>query len=319
MRAVVQHRYGGIEHLELTELASPSPAADQLLVRVLAASLNLSDWEGLTGRPAYARIGGLRRPARPVLGSDVAGVVEAVGAGVTAFAPGDEIYADNLGLKGGFGELTVVPAEAAAPKPAGLTFAEASTIPQAGPIALQGTAGAGPATRILINGAGGGSGAFAVQVAAAAGAEVTAVDNHTKLDFLRSLGADHVLDHHTTDFAATGERYDVILDLVADRSIRACLGALRPGGRYRAVGGPVSTLVPLTLAGLALRPLTDRRIGLLMVADGPERFTPMAERVLAGEVAVHIDRTVGLAEVPEALAAIGAGRAIGKIVVEPAA
>ncbi|MEM9563139.1 MAG: NAD(P)-dependent alcohol dehydrogenase [Actinomycetota bacterium] len=318
MRAVVQHRYGGVEDLELTELPTPLPAPDQLLVRVLATSLNLSDWEGLRGRPAYARIGGLRRPARPVPGSDIAGVVEAVGADVTGFGPGDEVYADNLGLKGGFGELAVVPAQAAAPKPPGLTFVQASTIPQAGPIALQGTAGAGQGTRILINGAGGGSGAFAVQLAVAAGAEVTAVDNVTKLDFLRSLGAAKVIDHRTTDFAATGERYDLVLDLVAERSIPAVLRSLRAGGRYRAVGGPVSTLVPLAIGGLVARPFTDRRIGLLVVADGPERFTPLAERVLAGDVDVHVDRTVGLAGVPEAMAAIGAGAASGKIVVEPA-
>src|SRR5215207_1574033 len=158
VKAVVYHHYGGPEALSIADVPVPSPAKDQVLVRVAATSLNLSDWECLHGTPMYARIGGWRTPARRILGSDIAGRVEAVGTGVTRCRPGDDVFGDNLDLKGGFAEYAVAPQSALALKPASLTFAEASTLPQAGPIALQGAAGAGPGKRVLINGAGGGSG-----------------------------------------------------------------------------------------------------------------------------------------------------------------
>src|SRR3954451_7991436 len=161
MRAVVYDRYGPPESMRVDELPTPSPSTNQVLLRVFATSINLSDWECLCGAPLYARLGGLRRPARRTLGSDVAGRVEAVGSGVTRFAVGDEVYGDNLQLKGGFAEYAVAPETALATKPPELTFAEASTIPQAATIALQGTAGVPPGQRLLINGAGGGSGSFA--------------------------------------------------------------------------------------------------------------------------------------------------------------
>src|SRR5690349_15551622 len=164
MRAAVYDRYGTPEVLRIEEVAVPSPTAGQVLVRVASTSVNLSDWECLTGSPLYARMGGLRAPSVRTLGSDIAGWVEAVGSDVTGFAPGDEVYGDNLALKGGFAELAVAPATALAHKPAGLSFVEASTIPQAAAIALQGTAGVEPGCRLLINGAGGGSGSFAIQL-----------------------------------------------------------------------------------------------------------------------------------------------------------
>jgi hypothetical protein len=157
VRAVVYDRYGGPEVLRLEDVPEPAAGPGKVVVRVVATSVNLSDWEGLRGSPAYARLGGLRRPSRHVLGSDVAGVVASVGPGVTAFAEGDEVYGDNLDLMGGFAELVVAPVTALAPKPAGLSFVDASTLPQSGAIALQGTAGAGPGTRVLVNGAGGGT------------------------------------------------------------------------------------------------------------------------------------------------------------------
>ena len=190
----------------------------------------------------YARLGGLRTPARRILGSDIAGWVDAVGASVTRFRPGDEVYGDNLALKGGFAEFAVAPESALAPKPAALTFAEASTIPQAGAIALQGTEGAAAGRRVLINGAGGGSGSFAIQLAKRLGAHVTGVDNAEKLEYMRSLGADAVIDHRTDDFTRIDAPYDLILDLVAHRSVFAYRRALAPGGRYRCVGGSVRAL-----------------------------------------------------------------------------
>ena len=229
-------------------MPEPSPGANQVLVKVVATSVNLSDWECLRGVPLYARIGGLRTPARRVLGSDIAGRVEAVGSGVTRFAPGDEVYGDNLALMGGFAEYAVAPESALAHKPETLTFAEASTLPQAGVIALQGTAGAGPGRRVLINGAGGGSGSFAIQLAKRAGAYVTGVDNASKLDFMRSLGADEVIDYRSQDFTRV-EPYDLVLDLVAHRSVFAYRRALARGGRYLCVGGSVRALLRVLTAG----------------------------------------------------------------------
>ncbi len=317
MRAVVQDRYGGLDALRAVELDEPTPGPGQVLIRVEATSINLSDWETLRGAPLYARIGGLRRPARPVLGSDIAGRVEAVGPEVVGFAVGDEVYGDNLWLKGGFAEYAVAPASVLANKPAGLTFAQASTIPQAGPIALQGVAGAGTGRRVLINGGGGGSGAFAIQLAVASGALVTAVDNEAKLDFMASLGAAEVLDYRQVDFTTTGDRYDIVLDLVATRPVRSCVRALASGGRYRMVGGTMATLLRVLIGGSVIGPLVGRRVGVLAVKTGPEHFEPLARRCLAGEIDIHIDRTFGLDEVVEALRHVGEGRALGKVVVEP--
>ncbi|WP_255510760.1 NAD(P)-dependent alcohol dehydrogenase, partial [Micromonospora sp. WP24] len=185
-------RYGPPDGLRIENLPKPVPAARQVLVKIAATSVNLSDWETLQGSPLYSRIGGLRSPARRTLGSDIAGWVDAVGPAVTRFRPGDEVYGDNLMLKGGFAEYTIAPESVLAHKPAALTFAEASAIPQAGVIARQGTAGAAAGNRVLINGAGGGSGAFAIQLAKRLGAQVTGVDNAGKLDFMRSVGADEV-------------------------------------------------------------------------------------------------------------------------------
>lgn len=317
MRAVVYDRYGPPETvLRLEHVEMPTPRRDQVLVEVLATSVNLSDWESLVGWPAYARFGGLRRPARRVLGSDIAGRVTAIGSEVTAFQPGDEVYGDNLGLKGGFAEYAVAPESVLARKSPSLTFAEASTIPQAGAIALQGTAGAGPGTRVLVNGGGGGTGMFAIQLASQAGAHVTGVDNAGKLDHMRSLGADEVLDYRRDDFTRQ-QPYDIVLDLVAHRSVRDCRRALAPGGRYRCVGGPAHTVLNVLVAGAVVGRLSGRRIGVLAVKPGPAHFGPVAERCAAGEVGIRVDRTFTLDEVPEALAHVGGGRALGKVVVVP--
>jgi NADPH:quinone reductase-like Zn-dependent oxidoreductase len=316
VRAVVYDRYGPPELLRIEDVPRPVPGADQVLVRVMSTSLNLSDWECLRGSPFYARIGGLRTPARSTLGSDIAGRVVAVGAAATRFRPGDEVYGDNLGLKGGFAEYAVAPESALALKPEQLTFSEASTIPQSGAIALQGTADVAPAMRVLINGAGGGSGSFAIQLAKRAGAHVTAVDNAGKLDFMRSLGADEVLDHRREDFTRSAEPYDRILDLVAHRSVFAYRRALARGGRYRCVGGSVPTLLRVVTVGAVVGRLTGRRLGILAVREGPSHFEPLAELCVAGQVGISIDRTFALDEVPEALRYMGEGHALGKVVVE---
>jgi NADPH:quinone reductase-like Zn-dependent oxidoreductase len=315
MRAVVYDRYGPPESLRVEEVPTPSPTTNQVLLRVSATSVNLSDWECLRGAPLYARLGGLRTPARRTLGSDVAGCVEAVGSGVTRFGVGDEVYGDNLQLKGGFAEYAVAPEEALADKPEELTFAEASAIPQAAAIALRGTGGVAAGQRVLINGAGGGSGSFAIQLAKRAGAHVTGVDNAGKLEFMRSLGADQVIDYASGDFTRPEQPYDLVLDLVANRSAFACRRALAPRGRYWCVGGPVRNLLAIMTIGSIIGRLTRRRMGMLVVPQGPMQFTRLTDLAVAGDIAVHIDRRFGLEEVPEALRYVGEGLAHGKVVV----
>jgi NADPH:quinone reductase-like Zn-dependent oxidoreductase len=316
VKAVVYDRYGSPDLLRVEEVPVPSPAAGQVRVKIAATSVNLSDWECLRGSPAYARIGGLRFPACRTLGSDITGLVDDVGEGVTRFRPGDEVYGDNLRLKGGFAEYTLAPESALAHKPAQLTFVDASTIPQAGAIALQGTKRAGPGRRVLINGAGGGSGSFAIQLAKRLGAHVTGVDNASKLDFMRSVGADHVIDYRRDDFTRTSQPYDLILDLAAHRSVFAYRRALAPGGTYRCVGGSVPTLLRVLTAGRLVGRLTDREIQILAVKEGPAHFEPLAALCITGDIRIHIHRTFALDEVPAALAHVGEGRASGKVVVD---
>jgi len=308
-------RYGSPDVLRIEEVPVPTPGPGQVLIEVAATSVNLSDWEGLVGSPFYARLGGLRSPRRGILGSDIAGRVTQLGEGVTRFRAGDEVYGDNLALLGGFAEYAVAAESALAPKPAALTFAQASTLPQAGAIALQGTVGAAPGRRVLINGGGGGSGSFAIQLAKRLGAHVTGVDNGHKLDFMRALGADDVLDYRREDFTRR-EPYDLVLDLVASRSVFAYRRALARGGRYRCAGGTVRALLRVLTVGVLAARVTGRRMGVLVVRPGPASFTQLAALCVAGDVVIHVDRTYALDDVAEAMAHVGQGRALGKVVVE---
>jgi len=317
VKAVVYDQYGSPDLLHVEEVPVPSPAAGQVRVKVAATSVNLSDWEGLRGSPAYARIGGLRRPAHRTLGSDIAGVVDDLGQGVSRFRTGDEVYGDNLALMGGFAEYALAPESVLAHKPAQLTFPEASTIPQAGAIALQGTEPTVAGGRVLINGAGGGSGSFAIQLAKRLGAHVTGVDNVAKQDFMRSMGADDVIDYRRDDFTRTTQPYDLILDLVAHRSVFAYQRALAPGGKYRCVGGSVRALLRVLTMGSVVGRITGRSIGVLVVKEGPSYFEPLAGLCVAGSVRIPIDRSFALDELPAALARVGEGRACGKVVVVP--
>lgn len=314
MRAVVYDRYGPPEVLRIADVATPTPRSGEVLVRVVATSVNLSDWEGLQGSPAYARFGGLFAPRRHILGSDIAGVVERLGQGVTRFRVGDAVYGDILTVMGGFAQYVVAPASALAHKPAELTFAQASTLPQSGAIALQAVARAHPGERMLVNGAGGGTGAFALQLAVASGVHVTGVDNARKLDFMRSLGADEVIDYRADDFTQHGP-FDVIVDLVARRSVFAYRRALAPGGRYLIVGGTMRALLRVMTIGALIGVMTGRRLGVLAVRTGPAHFEPLAERCVAGEVRIAIDKVYSLDEVPRALTYVGTGRALGKVVI----
>ena len=224
MKAVAYTRYGPPDVLRLTEVDTPVPKDDEVLVRVQAVTLNASDWEGLRGRPLYSRVMGPFRPRGHILGSDIAGRVEAAGPSATQFKPGDDVFADVFSHMGGFAEYICVPQSLLAHMPTGMTYEQAAALPQAGAIASQGIGDKGhvqPGDKVLINGAGGGSGMYAIQLAKLQGAEVTGVDNAEKLEFMRSLGADHVIDYSREDFTSNGHTYDLILDLAAHRSVFA--------------------------------------------------------------------------------------------------
>ena len=294
MKAIVYTKYGSPDVLQLKEVEKPTPTDDEVLIKVHAVSLNRSDWEGLIGKPLYARIGGLLRPRHQILGSDIAGRVEMAGRNVTRFQPGDEVFGDILARLGGFAEYVCARERALAPKPASMTFEEASAIPQAAVIALQGIRDKGqvqPGQKVLINGAGGGAGTFAVQLAKMYGAEVTGVDNTGKLDFMRSLGADHVIDYTREDFTRNGKQYDLILDLVAYRSVFAYKRALRPNGSYFLVGGSVATMFQILLLGPLIGRATGKKIRILAVRPNIEDLSLVKELIEAGQVTPVIDKT----------------------------
>ena len=289
-----------------------------MLIKVQAVSVNRSDWEALRGTPFYARFGGLLRPRRKILGSDIAGRVEMAGRNVTRFRPGDEVFGDVSVLKGGFAEYVTARERALALKPAGMTFEVASTIPQAAVIALQGIRDKGhvqPGQKVLINGAGGCTGTFAVQLAKSYGAEVTGVDNTEKLDFMRLLGADHVIDYTREDFTKNGKQYDLILDVVAHRSAFAYRRALNPNGSYFAVGGSLGTIFQILLLGPLIGVATGKKIRLLAVRPNLEDVVYMTELCQSGKFVPFIDRRYPLSEVPEALRYLGEGHAKGKVVI----
>jgi NADPH:quinone reductase-like Zn-dependent oxidoreductase len=262
--------------------------------------------------------GGRSGRGTTILGSDIAGRVEAAGRHATRFRPGEDVFADILSHMGGFAEYVCVPETALAPIPAGMTYEEAAALPQAGAIALQGIRDNGQVqagNKVLINGAGGGSGMYAIQLAKLTGAEVTGVDNAEKLEFMRSPGADHVIDYTRDDFTTNGHTYDLILDVAAHRPAFAYQGSLMPGGRYPYVGGSVATLLQVLLIGPVIGRAEGKKIRLLAVRPGAQHLVPLVELCQAGKIATVIDRRYRLNEVPEALRYLGEGHAKGKIVV----
>ena len=318
MKAIVYTKYGPPDVLELREVAKPTPRDDEVLINVQAVSVNRSDWEGLRGKPLYARIGGLLRPRHQILGSDVAGRVEMVGRNVRRFRVGDEVFGDILGRLGGFAEYVCARESALALKPASMTFEEAAAIPQGAVIALQGIRDKGrvqPGQKVLVNGAGGGAGTFAVQLAKSYGAEVTGVDNTGKLDFMRSLGADHVIDYTQEDFTKNGKQYDLILDVVANRSVFAYERALGFNGRYFLAGGSVATILQILLLGPWIRATTGKKIRILAVRPNLKDLIYITELCEAGKVTPVIDRRYPLSEVPDAIRYLGEGRTKGKVII----
>jgi NADPH:quinone reductase-like Zn-dependent oxidoreductase len=315
VKAVVHTAYGPPDVLQIKEVAKPTPTDDEVLIKVAAASVNRSDWENLIGKPLYARIGGLLKPRHQILGSDIAGRVAMAGKHIRQFHPGDEVFGHILTYTGGFAEYVCVPEKALARKPASLTFEEAAAIPEAALIALRGIRDKGqvqPGQKVLINGAGGGAGTFAVQLAKLYGAEVTGVDHTEKLDFLRSLGADHVIDYTQEDFTKNGNQYDLILDIVAYRSVFAYRRALRPHGSYFMVGGSVATMFQIVLLGPWMR---SKNVRVLAVYPNPKDLVFLAELCEAGKVVPLIDRRYPLREVALALRYLGEGLVKGKVVI----
>ncbi|TPW92431.1 NAD(P)-dependent alcohol dehydrogenase, partial [Schumannella luteola] len=288
----------------------------EVLVEVVAASVNLSDWESLHGAPAYARMGGAFRPSpgRRTLGTDLAGRVAALGEGVTRLAVGDAVFGDIMPRSGAFAEYVAAPEARLVPIPAGLSFTQAAALPQAAAIAVHAVALANPGERMLFNGAGGGSGSLALQLAVAKGVHVTAVDNAGKLDFLRQLGAEDVIDYRRDDFTRRGP-FDVIVDAVARRSIFAYRRALASGGRALVVGGTTRAVLRMLTVGALLGRVSGTRLGVLIVHQGPAAFLPIAEQVARGELTVPIDGVYPLEELPQAITRHGEGRANGKVVV----
>lgn len=317
MHAVLQDTYDGADAVRLGELPDPVPADDEVLLRVRAVSLNGSDRENVVGRPAYARwTNGLRRPRNPVPGSDVAGVVVAVGSAVTEYAPGDALFGELAGYRGGMAELVATRPTLLARKPESLSFIEAAAIPQAGGIARKATAHISEGDALLVNGAGGAGGAFVVGLAKHAGAEVTAVDRADKAGFLREIGADHTLDFATEDWAAEHERYDLVVDLVAHRSPLRVHRALRPGGRYAMVGGHARILLAMATAGPVVGRLHGKRVGVLVVPQSRAELESVTALICQGAFVPRIDSVYPLSAAPAALARLVAGDSRGKIVLE---
>ena len=320
MKAIVCHKYGSPDVLQLKEVEKPTPKDHEALVEVHAASLNAADFETLRGVFIVRMVAPLR-PMYKILGSDIAGRVEAVGRNVKQFQPGDEIWGD-LSFPYGFGsfaEYVSVSENALALKPASMTFEEAATYPHSAIIVLQSLRDKGqiqPGQKVLINGAGGGMGTFAVQIAKYYGAEVTAVDSTRKLDMLRSIGADHVIDHTQEDYTKSGQRYDLILDVVAHRSVFDYWRALSPEGVFIIVGGSLRTFVQVVFVGALISRVGSRKLGINpWEPNKKEDLDLLTELFEAGKVVPVIDRRYPLSAVPEAFRHLEEEGVLGKLVI----
>jgi len=320
VKAVVQDNYGSTEMLEIREIDKPTIGDKDVLIRVRAAGVNPADWAIMSGLPYIARpVYGLRRPAQGVRGTDVAGVVETVGAGVTRFGPGGEIFG---WAKGSFAEYASAKEDALELKPANVTFEQAATVPMAGMVALQAVRDHGrvqAGQKVLINGASGGIGTFAVQIAKWLGAEVTGVCSSRNVDMVRSIGADHVINYTREDFTQSGERYDFILDNVANHSLSSLRRALTPTGtlvpnagrfdnRWFAGGGRV-------IAANILSRFISQTLRPFLVSQNHADLVVLKELIESGKVTPVVGRAYPLSEVPQAMGVVGDGHARGKVAI----
>lgn len=312
MKAIRYERYGSPEVLELREVEKPALTDDGVLVRIRAAATNPYDWHFMRAKPLFTRLMfGLLRPKDPRLGADLAGEVEAVGKNVTRFRVGDAVFGEGVGA---FAEYSCVPERWLAKKPARLTFEQAAAVPMAGGTALQGLRDGGKlqaGQKVLVNGASGGVGTFAVQIAKALGAEVTGVCSAKNVEMVKSLGADRVVDYTREDFTRSGCRYDLMLDTIGNRSLRACRRVLAPKAVYVYIGGRMSHLAASMLA----RPFVSQDVRIVVAKRNAADLEFLAGLIEAGKVTPAIGRTYPLAEVPAAITYLETGHARGKIVI----
>jgi NADPH:quinone reductase-like Zn-dependent oxidoreductase len=319
MKAIVQDRYGPPDVLHLEDIGEPIAGADEVLVRVLAASAFIGDWHIATGLPyAIRAVSGLRAPKNRVRGQDFAGRVESVGANVTDLHPGDEVFGTCFGS---FAEMARAEPDKIAPKPANLDFERSATVPTTGSTALQGLRDVGrvqPGQTVLIIGAAGGVGSFAIQIAKAFGAHVTGVCSTTKVDLVRSIGADDVIDYTRDDFAEMGQRYDVILDTAGNRSVSHLRRALAPRGTLVIGGGEGGGRwfgVGRQLRASMLSPFVSQKLGTFIAKPNRRDLLVLKELIEAGKVTPVIGSTYPLIEVPEAIRHLGDGHGRGKVVI----
>jgi NADPH:quinone reductase-like Zn-dependent oxidoreductase len=321
VKAIVREEYGSTELLELREIDKPVPRDDEVVVKVHAASVNTADLDFLRGKPRITRVvSGLRRPRSGRIGLDVAGRVESVGREVTTLGVGDDVWADLFDFgQGAFAEYVSGPERAFTEMPSGVTFEQAAAVPHSGVLALQGLLGKGeikPGEKVLINGAGGCVGPFAIQLAKSFGAEVTGVDHGGKLDLMRSAGADHVIDYTSEDFTTNGRRYDLILDIVDQHSVLHYRRSLVPGGRYVLIARTLSGFVQAFLVGAGVTMTGSKRMGIFMWKANNRADLDLIKALLEnGKVTPLVDRRFGLSEVPEALRYVEGGHARGKVVI----
>lgn len=320
MKAVVMESYGTPDILELRDVAKPTPKADEVLVRVHAASVNDWDWGLLQGTPLVNRVvvSGLVKPKVQIIGGDIAGRVEAVGADVKAFEPDDEVYGDLcMSGFGAFAEYACAPEAGLAHKPATMSFEQAAAIPQAGMLAVQGLIDVGriqSGQKLLLNGAGGGVGTFALQIAKLYEAEVTVVDKPGKLGMLRAMGAEHVVDYLEEDFTKGDKRFDLILDVKTNRSPFAYARALNPNGTYVTVGGSTSRLLQVLVMGPLMSRLYNKHARIVSLKPNKD-LAYMNELFEAGKLEPVIDRVYQLTDLPDAFRHFGTGDHKGKIIV----
>ena len=320
MKAIVYSRFGSPDVLQIREVEKPVPKDNEVLIEVRAASVNPADWHFMRGTPYIGRIMfGLRKPKVPRLGVDVAGVVEAVGRNVTEFKPGDEVFGT---CRGAFAEYACTSESALVAKPENVTFEQAAAVPVAAFTALQGLRDKGrirSGQKILINGAAGGVGTFAVQIAKVFGADVTGVCSTRNVDMVRSIGADRVIDYNQEDFTKGEQRYDLILDCIGNHSLSACRRVLNPTAICVMVGGPSVrwgiSLVPLLIKALVWSRFSSRKLVMVLAKGSKADLTIMRELMEAGKITPVIDRRYTLSEVPEAIRYLEEGHARGKVVI----
>ena len=317
MKAIVYYKYGTPNDLELKEVDKPVPADDEVLVKIYAASINDWDMGLLHGDFINRMLNGIRKPKRKILGSDIAGRIEAVGKNVKQFKPGDEVYGDLSGQWGGFAEYVCAREKSLALKPASMSFEEAAAIPQAGMLAVQGLIDRGKikhGQKLLINGAGGGVGTFGIQIAKLYGVEVTGVDSTSKLDMMRSMGFDHVIDYTKEDFTKNGKCYDLILDVKTNRSMFDYARALCRKGIYVTVGGSIGRLFQSLLLAPWITVIHKKHIRLVALKQNKD-LAYMNELFEAGKMRPVIDGPYRLDQVPEAFRIFGKGEHKGKMVI----